>query len=55
MRVRPSILMGILVLGAAIYLGLLFDNSEVAVGATVGIASLLPKIIESEEKTDLNR
>ena len=50
-KVRPAILLGILTLGGAIYLGLLFGNSEVAVGATVGIAGLLPKLVESEEKS----
>ena len=49
-KIRPAILLGILVMGGAIYLGLLFGNSEVAVGATVGIAGLLPKLVESEEK-----
>lgn len=50
-KVRVSIVLGILVLGAIAYLGLIFNNNEVAVGATVGITALLPKIVESEEKT----
>jgi len=53
MKIRPAVLLGILVLGVAIYLGLYFSNSEVAVGATVGIAGLLPKLVESEEKSDI--
>lgn len=49
-RIRPAILLGILILGGAIFLGLHYGNSEVAVGATVGIVGLLPKLVESEEK-----
>lgn len=50
-KIRPAILLGITVLGIAIWLGLFYGNSEVAVGATVGIAGLLPKLVESEEKS----
>lgn len=48
-KVRISIVLGILVLGVIVYLGLDYGNSEVAIGATVGITALLPKILESEE------
>ena len=51
-KIRPSVLLGIVVLGLAVWLGLHYQNSEVAVGATVGIAGLLPKLVESEEKTN---
>lgn len=50
-KIRPGILLGIVALVALGFGGLAFAVSEVAVGATVGIVGLLPKLVDSEEKT----
>ena len=48
---RPSIFLGIIVLGIVCWICLLYGATEIAGVAVGGICTILPKILESEEKT----
>ncbi len=50
-KFRLSIVLGELILGAIALVAMQSGLTEVAVGAVTGLVALLPKIIESEEKT----
>ena len=54
MRIRPAVLLGELLLGIIVALAMLWGFKEVALAGVVGICSLLPKLVDSEEKTDIN-
>uniref|UniRef100_A0A6H1ZF44 Uncharacterized protein n=1 Tax=viral metagenome TaxID=1070528 RepID=A0A6H1ZF44_9ZZZZ len=49
MKFRPAIWLGIIALTAICIVGMFLDFQEVAIAGVVGIASLLPKVLESEE------
>ncbi len=54
MRIRPGILFGEFVILAGMLIAMYLNFQEVALVLAGGICALLPKILESEEKTDLN-
>lgn len=54
MRIRPAVLLGEIILGTICALAMYLNYKEVAVAAVVGICALLPKLVDSEEKTDVN-
>ena len=54
MKIRPAVLLGEIILGVICALAMYLNFKEVAVAAIVGITALLPKLVDSEEKTDLN-
>ena len=51
-KIRPAVLLGEIVLATVACMAMVYNFEQVAIAATVGIASLLPKLVESEEKTD---
>jgi len=54
MKIRPGILFGEFVILAGMILAMYLNFQEVALVLAGGICALLPKILESEEKTDIN-
>jgi|26BtaG_2_1085354.scaffolds.fasta_scaffold02775_4 hypothetical protein len=54
MRIRLGILFGEFVILAGMALAMYLNFEEIALVLAGGICALLPKILESEEKTDLN-
>jgi len=54
MKIRLGILFGEFVIMAGMILAMYLSFEEVALVLAGGICALLPKLIESEEKTDLN-
>ena len=48
-KVRPAILLGEIVLGVALVVSIMHAQTEIAMGCVVGIAAVLPKLVESEE------
>jgi len=52
MKIRPGILFGEFVILAGMILAMYIGFQEVALVLAGGICSLLPKLVESEEKTD---
>jgi len=50
-RWRPSIMLGLVTLAVIGCLGMAWGYEEIAGMAVVGITGLLPKLVDSEEKT----
>lgn len=53
MRIRPAVLLGELMLGVIVVVAMMLGFKEIALAAVVGITALLPKLVDSEEKTDV--
>ena len=52
MKIRPAVLLGEILLGTVAVMAMLLGMEPIAGVAVGGICALLPKLVESEEKTD---
>jgi hypothetical protein len=50
-KIRPAILLGEVILGIIAWGAIQEGMTELATACVVGIAALLPKLVESEEKS----